>query len=140
MNFLLDTNIVSEWIKQQPHSGVINWLSSVDEDRVHLSVITLAELRHGIERMSDEKRRERLEQWVQDELTQRFDGRVIEINARTADVWGRIVAKCQSAGKPIGTMDAFIAATAIVHQFTLVTRNVADFLTADVQLINPWDM
>lgn len=140
MNFLLDTNIVSEWIKPQPHSGVINWLSSVDEDRVHLSVVTLAELRHGIERMPDGKRRERLEQWVQDELTQRFDGRVVEINARTADIWGRIVAKCQSIGKPMGTMDAFIAATAMVHQFTLVTRNVTDFLATDVQLINPWDM
>lgn len=140
MNFLLDTNVVSEWIKPQPHTGVVTWLADIDEDRVFLSVVTLAELRHGIERMTIGKRRIRLEQWVQDELPQRFENRLLDINPGIADVWGRVVAHSQAAGRQMSSMDAFIAATAAVHQLTLVTRNVADFESANISLLNPWDI
>jgi predicted nucleic acid-binding protein len=140
VNFLLDTNVVSEWIKPQPHTGVVTWLADIDEDRVFLSVVTLAELRHGIERMTIGKRRIRLEQWVQDELPQRFENRLLDINPGIADVWGRVVAHSQAAGRQMSSMDAFIAATAAVHQLTLVTRNVADFESANISLLNPWDI
>lgn len=138
MSFLLDTNVVSEWTKPRPDAGVVRWLADVDEDRVFISVITLAELRHGVERMPDGARRRRLDAWLGDELPQRFEGRVLAIDAAIADIWGRIVARSQAAGRPVGSMDAFIAATAERHGLTLVTRNVSDFEPLGLALANPW--
>ena len=87
MSFLLDTNVVSEWVKPRPHQGVIAWLAEADEDRVFLSVVTLAELRHGIERMAAGSRRERLDVWLREELPLRFEKRVLSIDAAVADAW-----------------------------------------------------
>ena len=138
MNFLLDTNVVSEWTKPRPDSGVVAWLAEADEDRVFISVITLAELRYGIERMPVGARRNRLDTWVSKQLSARFEARVLLIDAETADTWGHIMARGRSGGRPVGTMDAFIAATAERHHLTLVTRNVSDFEALGVRLINPW--
>src|SRR5262245_12811677 len=80
VSFLLDTNVVSEWVRQRPDPGVVAWLADVDEDRVFISVITLAELRYGIESMSDGARRRRLAEWLQHELPQRFEGRVLSVD------------------------------------------------------------
>ncbi|GGF01357.1 ribonuclease VapC [Aliidongia dinghuensis] len=138
MNFLLDTNVVSEWTKPRPDSGVVAWLADADEDRVFISVVTLAELRHGIERMPSGARRDRLDAWLIGEMPARFEARVLPVDAGTADCWGRIMARGQAAGRPVGTMDAFIAATAEQHGLTLVTRNVSDFDALGIRLINPW--
>ena len=138
MNFLLDTMTVSEWVKQRPNRGVIAWLAEADEDRVFISVVTLAELRHGVERMPMGTRRKRLDGWLRDELLLRFEGRVLSIDPVVADCWGQIVARCDAIGRPIGAMDAMIAATAQVHEMTLVTRNASDFEAALKLIINPW--
>jgi predicted nucleic acid-binding protein len=138
VNFLLDTNVVSEWVKPSPDQGVTTWLVEADEDRVFISVVTLAELRHGVERMPRGIRRSRLNTWLADELRARFESRVLTIDAPTADAWGHVMARGQTLGRPIATMDAFLAATAIRHDLTLVTRNVTDFDYLDVRLINPW--
>ena len=138
MSFLLDTNVVSEWVKRQPDPGVVAWLAETDEDRVFLSVITLAELRHGVERLPVGARRRRLDTWLRDELALRFEGRVLPVDEQVADRWGEVVARSEAAGRPIGVMDAFIAATANVHALRLVTRNEADFECAVEALINPW--
>lgn len=138
MSFLLDTNVVSEWAKRRPDPGVAAWLADVDEDRTFLSVITVAELRHGVERLPDGSRRARLGQWLQHDLLLRFESRILPINATIADAWGRMVARRAAAGRPIGAMDAFIAATAQIHDLTLVTRNVPDFETSIAALVNPW--
>lgn len=138
MSFLLDTNVVSEWAKVRPNAGVVGWLSGADEDRVFLSVITLAELRHGVERLATGRRRERLDEWLRDELTLRFEGRILLVDARVADEWGRVVSDREAAGRPIGAMDAFIAATSKVHALTLVTRNAADFEGTVQSMIDPW--
>lgn len=138
MNFLLDTNVVSEWTKPRPDGGVVAWLAEADEDRVFISVITLAELRYGIERMPVGARRNRLETWVSKQLPARFEARVLLIDAETADVWGHIMARGRTGGRPVGTMDAFIAATAERHHLTLVTRNVSDFEALGIRLVNPW--
>lgn len=139
MSFLLDTNVISEGAKPQPDPAVMQWLGSVDEDQLFLSVISLAELRHGVERLEAGRRRAALDQWLSDELPARFDGRLLRADAATADHWGRLVARAQTNGRPIGAMDAFLAATAEQHELTLVTRNVSDFATIGVRLFNPWN-
>ncbi len=138
MRFLLDTNVVSEWVKPHPNMGVVSWLANIDEDRVFISVVTLAELRHGIERMAAGKRRDRLDEWLQAELPLRFEGRVLPIEGSIADIWGKIVARSEAAGRPLGVMDALIAATAKVHRLALVTRNVPHFDPLLRRVINPW--
>ncbi len=138
MNFLLDTNLVSEWTKPRPNPGVVSWLADADEDRVFISVVTIAELRHGVERLAIGRRRKRLNEWIEGELLFRFDERILPIDAATADAWGRIVAHREGLGRPIGTMDAFIAATAQVHKLTLATRNQTDFEASVAAVVNPW--
>jgi|SRR5215472_7169946 predicted nucleic acid-binding protein len=138
MSFLLDTNLISEWMKPRPNPGVVAWLADVDEDRTFLSVITLTELRYGIERMESSKRRKRLDEWLEEELPLRFEGRVIAIDPVVADACGKIVARSETAGRRMQAMDAFIAATAEVHRLTVVTRNTSDFETVVKNVLNPW--
>jgi toxin FitB len=138
VNFLLDTNLVSELVKPRPNAGVAAWLAEVDEDRTFLSIVTLAELRHGIERLPAGNRRKRLHAWLRDELPLRFEGRLLPIDDAIADVWGQVVARSEAAGQPMGAMDAFIAATVIAHRLTLVTRNMADFTPTLKAIVNPW--
>ncbi len=138
MSFLVDTNVVSEWVKPAPNPGVVDWLADTDEDQVFLSVVTLAQLRHGIDRVPASKRKARLSAWLENDLLMRFDGRILAIDVAVADACGRIVARSESAGKPIEAMDALIAATAQVHQLTVVTRNTAHFQPILKALLNPW--
>lgn len=138
MTHLLDTNVVSEWTKPRPDPGVVAWLEEADEDRVFISVITLAELRHGIERIAAGRRRKRLDEWLRDELPLRFEGRTLPVDGAVADAWGRLMARGEAAGRSISTMDGFIAATAAAHGLILVTRNVADFAGTVKAIVNPW--
>jgi predicted nucleic acid-binding protein len=139
LSFLLDTNVISESAKPRPDAGVMSWLETVNEDEVFLSVITLAELRHGVERMPASARRTALDEWVTDALPARFANRLLPIDPATADQWGRTIARGQAAGRPLSAMDGFIAATAEQHRLTLVTRNVSDFEVTGVRLLNPWN-
>src|SRR5437879_7143649 len=125
-------------MKPLPNPSVIRWFAEVDEDRVYLSVMTLAELRYGTERLSSGARKSRLEAWLHEELPLRFEGRLLIIEATIADVWGRIMSRCSAVGRPIGVMDALFAATAQVHALTLVTRNVYDFTASGIFLFTPW--
>jgi toxin FitB len=138
VTFLLDTNVVSEWVKHRPNRGLVAWLAEVDEDRVFLSVVTLAELRHGIQRMDDGHRRHRLDKWLRDEIPLRFEGRLLAVDSAVTECWGEVVARREATGRPIDIMDAFIAATAVVHGLALVTRNDADFRSAVNEVVNPW--
>jgi toxin FitB len=139
VSFLLDTNVVSEWVKPQPNPHVVAWLKDVDEDQVFLSVASLAEIRRGVELMPSGKRRNLLDSWLTRDLPARFEGRVLDINGRIAEVWGIIMAHGQKAGLNVDILDAFFAATAEVHRLTLVTRNVQDFLKLGIPLLNPWE-
>jgi predicted nucleic acid-binding protein len=138
VKFLLDTNVVSEWTRPQPNPQVMSWLHETDEDRIYLSVVTLAELRHGIERLVGGRRRSRLETWLEDELTERFSGRIVNIDSAIADTWGTLVATREKAGRPIGAMDAMLAATAISQGQTLVTRSGSDFALLSLTIFDPW--
>jgi predicted nucleic acid-binding protein len=125
-------------MKPLPNSSVIRWLAEVDEDRVYISLMTLAELRYGTERLPTDTRKSRLEAWLHEELPLRFEGRLLIIETAIADAWGRVMSRCSAVGRPIGVMDAFFAATAEVHALTLVTRNVSDFTASGISLFNPW--
>ena len=138
MSFLLDTTVVSKWMKPLPDPSVIRWLAEVDEDRVYLSVMTLADLRYGTERLPAGARRSRLETWLREELPLRFESRLLIIEATIAGAWGSVMSRCSAVGRPIGAMDALFAATAQVHALTLVTRNVSDFTASGIFLFNPW--
>lgn len=138
MNYLLDTNVVSEWAKPHPNAGVTAWFNEADEDRVFVSVITLAEVRYGIERLPPGARRTRLNEWLEQEVPSRFEGRILTVDQRVADACGRTIARVEAIGRRIESMDALIAATAETHELTLVTRNVADFESVLKGMINPW--
>jgi hypothetical protein len=137
VNFLLDTNAVSEWVKPRPNPGLIRWMESADEDRLFLSVITLAELHYGVERMPAGVRRTRVERWLRLEVPLRFEKRVLPVSEEIAVVWGGAVALSESTGRPMSVMDAFLAATAQVHDLTLVTRNVDHFRVLKA-VRSPW--
>jgi predicted nucleic acid-binding protein len=138
MSFLLDTNLLSEPMKEQPNSGVLEWLSQANEDEVFVSVVTITELRYGVERLATGKRRERLDSWLRKDLLSRFEGRILPVDLRIADACGGLMARSESMGRPLEARDAFIAATAQVHGLTLVTRNTADFEPTLKGIISPW--
>ena len=138
MSFLLDTNVVSEWTKPRPDAGVVAFLATEDENALFLSVVTVAELRHGVDRMAGGRRRSRLDDWLRNDLPARFAGRLLGIDAATADAWGWLIARREREGRPMGVMDGWVAATAEVHGLTLVTRDVADFAGSLERIANPW--
>lgn len=138
MIYLLDTNVVSEWVKQRPDANVIGWLADADEDRICLSVITFAEIRQGVEQMPAGRRHDALKLWLQDELPARFEGRILTIDLLVADAWGAIMARSSEMGIGLGAMDAFFAATSKAHGLTLVTRNTRHFEKVGIPLLNPW--
>ncbi|MFO1426424.1 MAG: type II toxin-antitoxin system VapC family toxin [Steroidobacteraceae bacterium] len=138
MSWLLDTHVVSEWVRPRPDPGVIRFLEALDEDRVFVSVATLAELRLGIGQLDAGPRRSALERWLSGDLVERFSGRVLGVDAPLAEVWGLCLARSRTRGRPISVMDALLAATARLHGLTLVTRNVSDFRSMEIGLHNPW--
>jgi len=138
LSFLLDTNVVSEWVKPRPHQAVVAWLNRIEEEEAFLSVVTLMELRYGVDCMPTGARQARLDKWLHENLPQRFEGRLLSVDERVADVCGALMARRKRAGKSMGTMDAFIGATAIVHGLVLATRNVADFGFPEERVFNPW--
>lgn len=138
MNYLLDTNVVSEWAKPRPDPGLIKWTHLVDEDRTYVSVITIGELRKGAERMPPGWRRERLREWLGDELSVRFERRILPVGIETGDAWGRMMARTETVGRCVGPTDGLIAATAEVHGLQVVTRNVKHFEPTGVPVHNPW--
>lgn len=140
MSFLLDTNAISEHTKPTPDPGLAEWLDAVPEGQLFLSIISVAELRHGIERLDTGRRKTALNDWLNKEIPDRFGERLLYADMQTADHWGRIVARAENIGRPIGAMDAFIAALAAQHDLTLVTRNTRDFETTGVRLFNPWHL
>lgn len=139
MNFLLDTNVLSEPLRPEPDRLVIEWLDSVDEDRLFVSVILFAELSRGIKLLAAGRKRERLENWLELELTERFNERIFDIDRDIALIWGDVMATTRAAGLALAPMDGFLAATCLHHDLVLVTRNEKDFAGTGVRLLNPWN-
>lgn len=138
--FLLDTNVVSESVKPNPNFNVGLWMKSIHENLLYLSVITLGEIRRGIELQSSPTRRARLQAWLDSDVRAMFRGRTLEVNADIAERWGVITAKARAAGKTLSLGDALLAATAREHNLTLVTRNTKDMAITGVPILNPWEL
>ena len=139
MNLLLDTNVLSEVHRPAPDLKVLGWLDAVDEDRVFISVASIAELRRGIALMDDGRRRSALATWLALDLHARFAQRILPIDSAVAERWGDLMAQSRRSGVALSVMDGFFAATALAKELTLVTRNVRDFASFNVPLLNPWE-
>jgi toxin FitB len=136
--FLLDTNVISELVKPRPERKVTSWISHLDEQLLWLSVLTLGEIRKGIAAPPVSPRRMVLEGWLELELPERFFGRILPVDQAVADRWGRLSAEAVSRKNPLPVIDGLLAATALHHNLTLVTRNTRDVEPTGVPLFNPW--
>lgn len=136
--FLLDTNCISEVVRARPEPHVLEWLETVDECMLYLSVLTLGEIRKGVAVLPQGKRRTQLETWLEVELGARFSARILPIDAAVADRWGLLAAEAKRRGRVLSTIDALLAATALHFNLTLVSRNVGDFALTSVPTLNPW--
>jgi tRNA(fMet)-specific endonuclease VapC len=139
MNYLLDTCVLSEFTRHKPDEKVIRWMDSIPEEGLFLSVISIGEIQHGIERLPDSHRKTELLVWLNNELIQRFSQRLLPLETQTMFVWGSLIANMERSGKPMPVIDSLITATALQHNLVIVTRNVSDFVPCGVQVINPWD-
>lgn len=138
MKYLLDTCLISALVKKVPNSAVVSWLDEQDEQSLFLSVLTIGELQKGISKLSDGKRKDQLQAWVEHDLTLRFMGRIIDIDMETMFIWGRLQGESEQKGESLPVMDSLIAATAKAHGLAVVTRNVKDMERCQVRVCNPW--
>ncbi len=141
MKYLLDTNVISELVARQPNRQVVQWIHHIDSlepENLYLSVITIGELRKGIEKLPDSPRKDTLLAWLMGDLLIRFDGRVLSIDVEVMLAWGELAGRLERKGRQLPAIDSLIAALAIRRECTLVTRNESDFIGAGVTIINPW--
>ena len=135
MSYLIGTNVLSELRKRQPDAQVVRWMAERPATTLYLSVLTLGELRKGVEGLMQEARKRRLLDWLEVELPAYFAGRIVSVDAAVADRWGRLLSQ---ARRPLPAIDSLLAATALAHGLTLVTRNLKDFQYPDLQVLDPW--
>ena len=138
--YLLDTNVVSELTKLQPDSRVVKWIHAADEELLHLSVLTIGEVRNGIDLLPRSNKRSLLESWLANDLVLRFQGRILGVTLDIAERWGMISAQARTSGTQLAVVDGLMAATALHHNLTLVTRNIKDVQVAGITTLNPWQL
>ena len=136
--WLLDTNILSEMRRPRPEPKVASFIAAQPLDRLFVSTVTLAELRFGIERLTDQARRADLHHWVTNQIRPMFDGRVLEITEDVMLEWRLMVEEGKRMRHTFPQPDLIIAATAVVFGLTVVTRNHADFARTRASVFNPW--
>ncbi|HUF37651.1 MAG TPA: type II toxin-antitoxin system VapC family toxin [Anaerolineales bacterium] len=136
--YLLDTCVISDLVSKNPTPSVVAWVDSIDEERLYLSVLTIGEIKKGIDRLPVSSRRRELEDWLEGELSDRFRGRLVPIDVDVMLAWGALTAGLERAGKRMPAIDSIIAAVATRHALQLVTRNVKDFEDAGIEIIDPW--
>lgn len=138
MKYLLDTNVISELVAKKPNPRVVQWIDGLDPNSVYLSVITIGELRKGIEKLPNSQRKQTLRDWLNDDLLIRFSGRILILDIDVMLMWGVLTGQLERTGKPLSAIDSLIAALALHHTCSLVTRNEDDFKNTGVPIINPW--
>jgi toxin FitB len=139
MTFLLDTCVISELVAEQPDFHVVQWVDSIDEDKLFLSAITIGEIKRGIERLADSSRKSALAEWLEGDLLIRFTDRILPIDTPVVLVWGQLTADLEKQGRRMPAIDSLIAATCLQGRLDLVTRNESDFAHSGVTVINPWE-
>ncbi len=137
--FLLDTNTPSELMRSRPDPRIVRWVRVQPDKSLYLSVITIGELRKGFTILPASDRRTRLEEWFDNNLLPLFAGRILPVTRVIADHWGISEGERRRQGRPLNTADGLIAATALEHNLSLVTRNVRDYANLGVALFNPWE-
>ncbi len=138
MKYLLDTCVISELVKTKPNKKVVSWITKNDEVNFYLSSLTFGELYKGISKLPVSKRRKKLSQWIEHDLKERFTGKIFDIDLLVAKTWGEVQGASEAAGTPMSAIDGLIAATALTHDLTVVTRNVTDMQQSGATLLNPW--
>ncbi len=137
MKYLIDTCVISELIKPNPNANVENWFFSKVEDSLYISVLTLGELKKGIIKLPESKKKTDLAEWF-NEIEKRFSERTLNIDKEVAKTWGAVQGKLEKQGEPMPAVDALIACIGITNSMTVVTRNTEDMERSGVSLINPW--
>lgn len=138
MKYLLDTCVISELIKRQPSPSVEKWVNSQNEENMFLSVLTIAEIQKGITKLPESHKKENLQVWLNDDLQQRFFGKILNINYEIASLWGKIQGRAEQQGKKMSVVDSLIATTGLVYDCVVVTRNVTDMEFSGCKILNPW--
>jgi predicted nucleic acid-binding protein len=139
MSFLLDTCVISELVSKRPDPGVVQWIDDVGEEKIYLSAITIGEIKKGIEKLPNSKRKSALTEWLDDDLLTRFRNKILPIDVGAMLVWGELTAKLEAQGRKMPAMDSLIAAIALYGSLSLVTRNEDDFKQVDIPITNPWN-
>ncbi len=137
MAYLLDTNVLSEFLKKTPNEGVLSWFRDTDENEQYVSTLTIGELQKGVSKLPASRRTNELQTWL-DSVIGRYADRILAPDISTAKLWGRLLADLERKGRPIPAVDSIIAATALAYDLILVTRNVKDFTPAGVKTLDLW--
>ena len=138
MTYLLDTCLISELVAKQPNQKVLDWVDAQMPETLYLSVITIGEIAKGICKLTPSKRKESLSTWLNETLPNRFENRILTLDVSTMVLWGNLIGQLEQNGRPLPAMDSLIAAIALQHSLSLVTRNEKDFAGTGVAIINPW--
>lgn len=139
MPFLLDTNIISETVRPKPEPRVLAWLENQSPGELFLASQTIGELVRGACKVKEKARRDRFTKWIEDDLGQQFEARILPYTESSARIWGELMGNGDRKGETPSAADAQIAAVAMERELVLVTRNVKDFEKFDLDLLNPWD-
>lgn len=136
---LIDTNVISELWKVDPDPNVLAWIDAQAVETLHLSAVTVAELRFGLATMPEGRRRSIYQNRLEQDVLPAFAGRVLPFDLDASRAYATLMARARSEGKPIGRADGYIAATAVARSLAVTTRDVEPFLAAGLQVVNPWE-
>ena len=136
MSYLIDTCALSELVAARPDQNVISWFESTPQEGLYLSVLSLGEIRKGVEKLSRGRRYNQVLSWLEHDLPLWFEDRILPVDQHIADEWGRLLSKLE---RTVPAIDSLIAATALNHRLTVVTRNVQDFDLPGMDVLNPWN-
>ncbi|MFH1934898.1 MAG: type II toxin-antitoxin system VapC family toxin [Pseudomonadota bacterium] len=139
MKYLLDTCVISELVKPAPNRKVVDWLNEVSSKALFLSVITIGEIKKGLTKLPNSKKKERLTVWL-NTLLNEYQERILPVDLMVAENWGVLQGNAEMAGTPMSSIDSLLAATTYTHNLTLVTRNESDFVPGITPIINPWKL
>ncbi len=137
MNYLLDTCLLSEFMKKTSDVGVMEWFESQDEETLYISVLAVGEIKKGITKLDPSRRKEELADWLE-KVVKRYDRRILPFTLSEANLWGKVKGGLEKRGTVLSVIDSLMAATALDQDLTIVTRNVDDFAATGVRVVNPW--